>query len=191
MIDAILGIIDRLIKLAETREEQSKAVRAEVESVYADLLLVHRDYVRMFEETLGMLPKVSTSGVVPKLEGAIAHLKQRRTEFEPVRTKLHAMAKVLDQQESTPLSGFANEIREYFAGEIIIKTFGPISQGSAALSLLSWLERTRSTFLSAAPEAQRQSDLQQLSDEFKRRLDFVRLQFAIISESYATIRFEH
>jgi hypothetical protein len=51
MLDLALAVIDRLITLAKGRIEGRKEMFGQViEPVFADLVLIHRDYIKMFDE---------------------------------------------------------------------------------------------------------------------------------------------
>src|SRR4030095_3231402 len=58
MVTELIAIIDRLLKLKEYRERRFRTFFNEVlEPTFNDLLIVHRDYIEMFEETYRLLPK--------------------------------------------------------------------------------------------------------------------------------------
>jgi hypothetical protein len=57
MIDALISIIDRLIQLTEYRGKRRRRLFEDViEPIFNDLLLIHRDYIEMFQTTWRMLP---------------------------------------------------------------------------------------------------------------------------------------
>ncbi|WP_455205687.1 hypothetical protein [Kaarinaea lacus] len=93
MIDLFLEIIDRLIQLKQYRNQKLRTMFDElIDPIFNDLLLVHRDYVDLFEGTLNILPRgVPSSDNATKYlastEKAAEYLHNKRMKFEPVRIK--------------------------------------------------------------------------------------------------------
>src|SRR5213596_737736 len=58
MLNELMSVIDRLIKLKEYRDRRFRSFFKDViEPAFNDLLLVHSDYIKMFEQTYQLLPK--------------------------------------------------------------------------------------------------------------------------------------
>jgi len=102
MIDSILAIIDRLISLKEYRNKRLNKLFDDLfEPVFEELLVIHRDYLIMFEETSQLLPLDENLNLKApgsrefnqRMHKAAEYLGKRRIEFEPVRDKLRALAK--------------------------------------------------------------------------------------------------
>jgi hypothetical protein len=108
VITEFLGIIDRLIKLKEHREKrQSKRFEKIIEPAFNDLLLIHADYIRMFEKVYELLPdpetKAKSSKSKRKLKKAGDYLAEKRRELEPLRFKVRALFVLMaspDQKDS-------------------------------------------------------------------------------------------
>lgn len=59
LIDALVSIIDRLIQLKTYRDTRLQEVyQSLLEPLFDDLLLIHRDYIQLFETTRRMLPSL-------------------------------------------------------------------------------------------------------------------------------------
>ncbi len=96
MLTALLSIIDRLIKLREYRNERVQKVFDKVlEPIFNDLLLVHRDYIQMFQKARELLPErnYGPAKFNQSLREAAEYLRQRRIEFEPARVQLRTMVR--------------------------------------------------------------------------------------------------
>jgi hypothetical protein len=75
VVNDLLSIIDRLIQLTEYRHRRFRLLfESLLEPAFAELLLVHGDYIRMFGETRRLLPNRSRGGLVA---GQIADLIDR------------------------------------------------------------------------------------------------------------------
>lgn len=118
MIDPLISIIDRLIKLKEYRGQRSDSRFKDVfKPAFDELLLVHKDYVGMFTDVIGILRVFDYEALGGLDDGlnlaqnpemaaaysrlgevtveAFSYLRQQRLEFEPVRIKLRSLARVL------------------------------------------------------------------------------------------------
>jgi hypothetical protein len=120
IVNDLLSIIDRLIQLTEYRHRRYRLLfESLVEPAFAELLLVHGDYIRMFEETRRLLPRRSRqgplAGQIADLQKPAEYLGQKRTEFEPVREKLRALATCMKDVELDPdVKCFIDAVVDYF-----------------------------------------------------------------------------
>ncbi|HEV7572083.1 MAG TPA: hypothetical protein VGQ21_11350 [Thermoanaerobaculia bacterium] len=143
MLDALLSIIDRLVKLTEGRIKSRKETFATVlDPTFNDLLLIHGNYIDMFERRQifgGIFPDTELE-IQRRLQIAKAELREKRREFEPVRQKVRALVSVLAKRELPPEERrFVDAVLRYFpSGD-------PALPQSAATTILKYLDR-------AAPE---------------------------------------
>ena len=129
MLEDFLAIVDRLISLKEYKNRRlNKLFEDLFEPVFNELLIVHRDYLNMFEETYKILPSaefLESSQPISKeyrqqMNKAANYLRKTRIEFEPVRVKLRALAKNMDTMElADEAHAFVQSVCNYFpSGEI-------------------------------------------------------------------------
>jgi hypothetical protein len=126
MIELLLQLIDRLIDLKKYQAERvEKTFKEILDPVFSDLLLVHGDYVRMFEDVqqqLIAIPNLDNDDGRKRLLEVAETLRQRRLEFEPVRQKLGAMTRELSTDasklsrtmDSKEAEAFVVSVLEYF-----------------------------------------------------------------------------
>ena len=120
IVSDLLSIVDRLIQLTEYRHRRFRLLfESLLEPAFADLLLVHKDYIQMFEETRRLLPSRPPEGPLTRqiadLKKPAEYLRQKRTEFEPVRVKLRALAKSMKEAELDPdVRCFIDAVVGYF-----------------------------------------------------------------------------
>jgi hypothetical protein len=91
MVKALLDIIDRLIQLKRIKEKRRRNLLEQVlEPLFNDLMIVHQDYIAMFEEVLHRLPTYGS--VYPRdmrtdskirVKEVFEYLRLKRIEFEP------------------------------------------------------------------------------------------------------------
>lgn len=99
MINTYLSIFDRIIKVVGIRGKRRSRLFSELwETTFSELLMVHRDYIEIFENLKNMLSKLEADNLDKnseeysnKVDEIINYLRQRRIEFEPVREKLIAL----------------------------------------------------------------------------------------------------
>jgi hypothetical protein len=129
MIDALISIIDRLIQLTKYRADRLRTVFTELfEPLFNDLLMVHGDYIGMFQHTLDCLPwnltaevwdskKITPEDRREAFRKAIEQLRARRKQFAPIRAKIRAISDELKPtlEKSTPeVRGFVDAVLSYF-----------------------------------------------------------------------------
>jgi len=120
MFDGLLKITDRLIELVKYREEKSRRIFDKlIEPIFNDLLLIHKDYLEMFEEVRRMLPgeKDGRKKTQKKLTRTCEYLQQKRLAFEPVRQKLQATFKQLppEAEKDNKKEAFIRAVANYLS----------------------------------------------------------------------------
>ena len=127
MLSALLSIIDRLIKLREYRNERVQKVFDKVlEPIFNDLLLVHRDYIQMFQKAGELLPEraYGPAKFNHSLREAADYLRKQRIEFEPARVQLRTMVREIRGTDPTnrkvsfgpEADAFVDAVVRYFEG---------------------------------------------------------------------------
>ena len=143
MINTCLSILDRLIKIIGIRGKRRNRLFSELwETTFSELLLVHRDYVEMFEKLKSMLSKLEAEHLdeksdiySKKVDETIDYLRQRRIEFEPVRRKLIALIDAVKMSNLDDKSRlFVESLVDYFP--IGTARFHHSSSSSEMLTLL-------------------------------------------------------
>lgn len=119
MIEMLLSVIDRLLNLKQHRNAKLQLVYEQVvEPTFTDLLMVHRDYIQMFEGVLNRLPVETEQGSIEyssKLSAAAQYLRDRRLDFEPVRVKLGTLALLMQEASfSLDVLIFLGAVSRYF-----------------------------------------------------------------------------
>jgi len=115
MLEAFLKIIDRLITLRNIEQNRRKELFEKIlEPVFNDLLLVHGDYLEMFlelERGLSNSHEINnkTSDILERLRN---NLKEKRSQFEPVRVKLREFINALNETKLC-------EEEEYFLYSVV------------------------------------------------------------------------
>jgi hypothetical protein len=138
MINTLLSLIDRLIQLSQYKRRRYRVLFNEIlQPTFDELLLVHKNYIDMFTEAKGLLPREHTqdpSEYTLLLQRPEQHLRNRRIEFEPVRKKLVELAKSLRDKDLNPdVEVFVHAVLSYFSEWIK-------GGGSSATSLLDTFE---------------------------------------------------
>jgi len=130
MINAILQVIDRLIKLKENRDQRfSNLFEDFIKPTFDQMLMIHNDYIAMFS-VAGDLISEGYKGILggnkqnpeavraylSKIDEAEDYLKKQRQVLEPVRVAIRASATVFREWESGPeeINKFATLIWRYF-----------------------------------------------------------------------------
>ncbi len=114
MIDTLLQLLDRVIQLSKYRKSKVRTVFHElVQPLFEELLIVHANYIEMFEEATACLEDYLGPNSEQTVREVIDRLKQRRIEYEPVRTKLDAMAGAFFSA-SSELEQFGTALFYYF-----------------------------------------------------------------------------
>lgn len=103
MIDSVLKIIDRIIKLVQIREGRLSRRFEEIHKpIMTDFRIVHADYIEIFENTLRILEGKNTSYLhsIPlvsrilspesvRLSRALRYLEEARRKYSSVRGRLY------------------------------------------------------------------------------------------------------
>jgi hypothetical protein len=115
MLNDVLSVIDRLISLRKYRNERFRAKCRELcDPIFHDLLLVHTDYVKMFED---IQVRIRRSSDQKHFSKAVEILREQRLEFEAVREKLKAIAGTLSSKadnQPEEVNTFINVVSFYF-----------------------------------------------------------------------------
>jgi hypothetical protein len=93
MLAGLGKITDRLIELVKYREEKSRRIFDKlIEPIFNDLLLIHKDYLEMFERVRTILPnkKDGRKKTQKSLMRTYGYLEEKRRAFEPLREKFRA-----------------------------------------------------------------------------------------------------
>jgi len=99
MLEAALAIIDRLISLIKGRIEGRKEMFVQVlEPVFNDLVLIHDDYLKIFEQALSLLR--STEDDVNRMLGERLDHLRGRADSDRDRLRVEASAEEMSGQES-------------------------------------------------------------------------------------------
>ncbi|MDH3747339.1 MAG: hypothetical protein OER97_03965 [Gammaproteobacteria bacterium] len=123
VLDTLVSVIDRLIKLKEYRHKGSESRFKDIyRPAFDEMLLVHRDYVSMLNRVLEMIQPTgsrrmsweTTQAVGNRTVAALKFLRQRRIEFEPVREKLGDLNGKLKTLDLQPIdTGFVCALEDY------------------------------------------------------------------------------
>jgi hypothetical protein len=156
MLNDFLSIIDRLIALKEYRNKRLQSVYQNLlEPIFNDLLLVHRDYIQMFEKVHEMIvggwkneaEEISVDEFIERIRKAAEYLKARRLEFESVRVKLmttigelHGISPNTEKRKpklGSEADSFVDAVFFYFRSPYLDHDFGRESTaGTLMLELL-------------------------------------------------------
>jgi hypothetical protein len=136
MFEVFSTLINRLIDYARHKATRDLRLLTEIITPMMDeLLVIHKDYIKMFESTKSILEQDS-KGNKTALQDALVYLKKRRLAGEAAREKLLSASRVLSQCSDLPqkYSGFLDLIANYFESAIPGDT-------TIAMSLVTALER--------------------------------------------------
>jgi hypothetical protein len=196
-------ITDRLMELVKYREEKSRRIFDKlIEPIFNDLLLIHKDYLEMFEEVRKMLPddKGGRKKTEKKLTRAYEYLESQRRAFEPTREKLRATVRELPKkvEKDNKKEAFVRSIADYLLWTRISPGMGSVStvlarEIRAAAIRYSYppskaqSDEIRDKILKAARIPDRALNAEELAAYVSSILDRLRQRFACAAEAYAAI----
>lgn len=133
VVASIVAVIDRAISLIDRRRTTRRLVFVDqVEPVFSDLIEVHEDYRRIFEEVNSVLHAKTRRSSAKALAALIA---RRRQELSVIREKVNALALALGKEKRLP-----SEAREFFKSVCLYFSVGPgndnMNVGASATSTL-------------------------------------------------------
>jgi len=94
-VPAILAVLDRVGKLLKrTTTKRKELIDEIVEPIFSEMILIHGDYMKLFERTASMLPTTGGDSQVAQqqLRDAIGYLRESRLELAPIRQKVRHLA---------------------------------------------------------------------------------------------------
>ena len=116
MVSELIAIVDRLLQLVQYRQNRMRTLFEKiVEPAFADMLLIHRDYIAAFEHLIAEVLKRESPVQIRE------EIERRRIEFEPVRERVAALAHELNNVVlGQELDNFVRAVQAYFpTGELV------------------------------------------------------------------------
>jgi hypothetical protein len=130
-------VVTLFLKWKESGKRDAHSSFHEIfEPAFNELLIIHKDYIDMFQKTSQLLfdsEMADERKFLESLRDAAAFLERRRTELEPERMELRALAKELAYDPSRE-SAFVRAVATY------LSAWPPDSVGTASVGLLARIE---------------------------------------------------
>lgn len=201
MVEGLSKITEKLLVLVKYREEKSRRIFDKfIEPIFTDLLVIHKDYLEMFEGVQAMLPNENDSRkeIHKKLDEAVVYLQQKRTAFEPVRVKLRAIIEMLPEnaEKDNKKDAFVRSVANYLRWSNRFQVAGSRASNIAteirAAALRYSQPRSKLKQVVSAIMAPHAGALtaHDLAAYLSVTLDDLRTRFARASEAYAAILVE-
>lgn len=190
MVSDVLKVLEYLFKIVGNRKANKKKQFKElIEPLFNELLIIHKDYIAMFEETTRMLPGYHGTGwtkpgynntpdensdeYIERLNNTIERLKLLRREFEPVRIKLRALNSELRKRN-------IGEAEEYFISQVV--EYLPDSDSpnfeSASTHILRRVQLEKNKSLNSLSQAEKDEIV--LDQIFEKSIDKIQNHISII-----------
>ena len=198
-------IVDRLIELAKYREEKSRRVFDKlIEPTFNDLLVVHKDYLEMFDRVLELLPqgdKSNTKQARLKLKAALTYLHKQRQQFQEERKKLRDLVNELKGKHSqSPNAAFVQCVADYLVWTNQPNRVGTLSTiveskireqlGTATDKPLTGEEEGKRYLMTLTQRTDYPVESAALREYISDIISSLRQRFALASEVYARILVE-
>jgi hypothetical protein len=188
MISDLLNLVDRVIQLFEYRNKQFETLYEKLlKPTFDDLLLIHADYIKMFEETRKLLPSglsddtTDPLSYMSSLSRPAEFLRVKRRELEPVRRKLKVLAERLEKEENLD-----KDVRAYVESLVSYFMQSVPEQGTASVGLLNEIENLVSRGLSASQSLN--DEWQSVDRQLHDLLSAHRNRYARLCESFAQLQ---
>jgi len=196
LVDSLLAVIDRPISLFALREKRQDRLFSELwEPTFNDLLVIHRDYIEMFEKVGARLSKMvavpsnekGRDETSQEIAEVVEYLSHKRIEFEPVRQKLITLI------DTIPKSGLDERASAYVDALVWYFPIGvPRRSSTAASEVLTQIEAHRKIIQdSAVNQELTRMSLSDLINYVHRVIQRQRHAWSIVCETYAPLTLAH
>lgn len=185
MIGPVTEVVVKLFLMwKEDRNRDLHSDFSEVfEPAFNELLLIHKDYIDMFQKTSRFLfdsERAVEGKYVERLRQAAAFLEDRRLDLEPERMKLRALAKELKYDPSNE-GAFVRAVASY------LSAWPPDCTGSQSVGFLSRINAV-ATQSSSVTESELSAMLLELDTYIHQLTQRQRDCWAEVCETFAPLK---